>query len=99
MFNSLPTNPSDFIDWTWTNYEPYYHDLETRSLSDQTVTRWLADWTSIAQRFSESYSRLHVATTLDTADTAAEKRYHTFLSDVVPAFEAADQKLKLKLLA
>ena len=99
MFNRLPTNPSDFIDWTWTNYEPYYQDLETRLLNDQTVSRWLADWTSIAQRFSESYSRLHVATTLDTADTAAEKRYHTFLSDVVPAFEAADQKLKLKLLA
>ncbi len=99
MFKKLPTDPQSFIDWTWSNYEPYYHDLEARSLNSNTVTRWLADWTSVSQRFSESYSRLHVATTLNTADADAGQRYRSFLSNVVPTIEAADQKLKLKLLA
>jgi oligoendopeptidase F len=98
MFKNLPTDPQAFIDWTWANYETYYRDLETRSLDSNTVAQWLADWTSISQRFSESYSRLHVATTLNTTDAEAEQRYHAFIGNVVPAIEAADQKLKLKLL-
>jgi oligoendopeptidase F len=98
MFKNLPTNPTDFLDWTWSNYEPYYHDLETRSIDAANVAQWLADWTAIAQRYNEADSRLQVATTLNTADADAEKRYHTFIGSLVPAIKAADQKLKVKLL-
>jgi oligoendopeptidase F len=39
-----------------------------------------------------------VANTLNTADAEAEQRYLTFLSDVFPHVQAAEQKLKQKLL-
>jgi len=27
MFSSLPQTPEAFLDWTWSQYEPYYRDL------------------------------------------------------------------------
>jgi oligoendopeptidase F len=39
-----------------------------------------------------------VATTVNTADKEAERRYHNFLDNVYPHLEQADQRLKKKLL-
>ena len=35
--------------------------------------------------------RLHVATTLDTADAGVEKNYHAFLGGIYPQVETAEQ--------
>ncbi len=99
MFSSLPTDYRDFIGWQWPQNEPYYQDLNGRSLSAENVDAWLADWTRLAKIAHEAYTRLHVATTLNTADADAEQRYLTFLGEVYPRFEAAEQHLKEKLLA
>jgi oligoendopeptidase F len=99
MFATLPTDYHEFSHWTWSQFEPYYQDLNARSLTAETVKSWLADWTQISKIAQELYARLHIATTLNTADTEAEASYHVFLSDVNPQLEAAEQKLKQKLLA
>ena len=99
MFASLPTDYHEFIGWAWPQFDPYYQDLIARSLSADNVGPWLADWSRISRMAQEAYSRLQVATTLNTADAEAEKRYHTFLGEVYPQVEAAEQKLKQKLLA
>ncbi len=46
----------------------------------------------------ELQARLSLANTLNTAEAEAEQRYLTFLSDVFPHVQAAEQKLKQKLL-
>lgn len=99
MSFSLPKTAQEFMDWDWSQIEPYYHDLNTRPLSNKTMNTWLADWTCLSNLVSETYARLFVATTLDTKDKEAEQRYHTFLDQIYPAVEAAGQKLKQKLLA
>ena len=99
MFSSLPTDYHVFIDWQWPHYEPYFQNLNERALSAETSEAWLADWTLIAKIAQEAYTRLHIATTLNTADAEADRRYMTFLSEVNPRLEAADQQLKEKLLA
>ena len=39
-----------------------------------------------------------VATTVNTADEEAERRYHAFLDEIYPPAEQAEQRLKQKLL-
>jgi oligoendopeptidase F len=98
MLAILPTDYREFIHWTWPQFEPYYQDLNTRPLTAETVEDWLAAWSQISKIAQETYARLHIATTLNTADTEAEHNYLTFLSAVNPQLEAAEQELKQKLL-
>lgn len=98
MPNLLPTDYHDFIHWAWPQFEPYYQALIDQALSADNVDRWLASWSHVAKTVQETYARLHVATTLDTADAEAERRYSTFIGEVYPQVEAVEQKLKQKLL-
>lgn len=98
MFDALPMDAKGLQDWSWAEFEPYYADLIQRQISAETVTEFLADWTRLSEVIEETFSRLHVATTVNTADQQAEQRYHTFLDEVYPPSEDADQKLKHKIL-
>ncbi len=85
--------------WDWSQFEPYFKDLEARDLTADSVDQWLGDWSRVAELLSEVSSRLHVATTQDTTDKAAEDAYTRYLEQLRPPFIAADQRLKEKLLA
>ncbi len=98
MFSTLPEQYSEFIHWMWPQFEPYYQDLIERSLSADNVATWLADWSRIAKTVRETYARLELATSLNTADAEAEQRYNAFIGEVYPQVEAAEQKLKQHLL-
>ena len=98
MFSTLPDHYSAFIHWTWPQFEPYYQNLIERPLSADNVATWLADWSHLGKLAYELQARLSVANTLNTADAEAERRYLAFLSEVFPQAQAAEQKLKQKLL-
>jgi oligoendopeptidase F len=99
MLKNLPTTSQEIIAWTWSAIEPYYKELESRSLSTSSVDSWLADWSSVGERVQEMRARLSVATTINTADQEAERRMNVFLDAIFPNVMAAEQKLKEKLLA
>ena len=99
MLKNLPTTPPEIIAWNWSEIDPLYKDLAARPLTGANVDEWLADWSSIGERIEEMYSRLSVATSVNTADKAAEGRMNRFLEGIFPNGMAADQKLKEKLLA
>jgi oligoendopeptidase F len=99
VFDALPKDAKGLMDWSWAEFGPYYDDLIRRELSAETVAQFLVDWTRLSEIIDETYSRLHVATTVNTADRQAEQRYHTFLDEVYPPSEDAEQTLKQKLLA
>ncbi len=99
MFDALPHDATGLMNWSWTDIEPYYDDLAKRSLSDDSVPRFLSDWTRIGDLVEEIFSRMHVATTVNTADQEAEKRFHRFLDQVYPKLEQAEHTLKEKVLA
>ena len=98
MLNSLPTDVAALLKWTWTDIAVYYNDLAARNLTAANVNEWLEDWTALDERLSEMYARLSLATTQNTVDHAVEKAYTDFLDNIYPPSEAADQKLKEKLL-
>ena len=98
MFSDLPQRAQEFIDWTWPQIEPYYQELTDRPINASTVERWLKDWTHLSKLVYETNERLVVATTVDTTDLGAERRYSDFLDKIYPSAQAAEQKLKEKLL-
>lgn len=99
MFDTLPKTVREFMDWSWAQIEPYFQDLEVRPLDADMVNDWLADWTHISAFLNESYSRLYVATTVNTADETAEQRLKDFLETTHPVWKSAEQRLKEKFLA
>jgi oligoendopeptidase F len=93
----LPASAEAFTSWA--QAEPFTHDLLARTLTPATLDVWLADWTRLARLVLETQQRLYVATTVDTEDQEAERRYYAFLEQIFPAAQAAEQQLKQQLLA
>ncbi len=99
MFNTLPTSSDDLKGKPWDAIKPYYDELEARDLTAATLNSWLLDFTRLDDLVGEYGSRLHVATTQNTADEEAEGLLRAYVEQIAPEAEAAEQKLKLKLLA
>ncbi len=95
----LPSTPNEFISWSWGQIEPYYQELADRQLNSHTLQAWLTDWSNLSKMLYEMFWRLNVAVTVNTADHEAERRYIAFLDEIQPPSQAAEQKLKQKLLA
>ena len=88
-----------FLDMDWEEIQPLYDDLEKGQLEGGALKAWMTGWSDLRKLVDERYARLALATELDTTDEEAEKAYHAFLEEVYPRTQAADQKLKEKLLA
>lgn len=94
-----PPQTLDFMQWTWDDIEPRYRELEALEVSPATVESFLHLWTDLADRIQELGERLHVQTDADTTDEEAARRYQHYIQEISPRVEAADQRLKEKLLA
>ncbi len=98
-FTALPTDYADFKDWSWTDFDPYFTNLQDRDVNADTVDQWLRNWTQIEAIASELYQRRYVALTLNTADDDIRAAYDDFLENIQPPLSMASQTLKEKLLA
>lgn len=99
VFALLPADVSDFLDQPWADVEPFFNDLIGRKITPETAPDWLRDWTRLVNLLAERHTRLYIATTVDTSDQEAERRYHAFLDEIFPKASAAEQQLKEALLA
>ncbi len=98
-FDSLPTDAKSIRALQWSNYEPYYQELEARELNQGNIEAWLADWSRLAETADEHYWRLFIATTVNTADAASKEAFDGYVENIQPAVKRAEQNLKDKLLA
>jgi len=96
--NALPHDIHEFMRWPWARIEPFYQALAERPLDAGSVDRWLRDWTRLFELISEGHERLYVAMTLDTSDQEIRARYHAYLDEVLVPSEAAEQRLRRKLI-
>ncbi len=99
MFKDLPVTVDAILAMEWSDYEPYFKDLQARELSVSNLDEWLLDWSAIADHLDEQYTRLFVATTQHTDDAGIEERFNHFIETVQPPARVEEQKLKEKLLA
>lgn len=77
-----------------------YEKLEKRDLPDAgALENWILDWEELGSAIHDRYSRAHVATTVDTTDEAAEKRYFQICEEILPLTETFGFKLNRKLLS
>ena len=97
-FQSLPKDAEGVLNLRWSDLEPFANDLESRVINKDNVEQWLLDWTVLSDIVSENYSRLSLATTVNTTDKQAEDTFNEFLDNLLPASRSAFQKLKVKLL-
>jgi len=95
----LPTDATSILALTWSDYEPFYKELEARPLSNENIDVWLDNWSTLAQTADEQYWRLSIATTVNTADQAVEEAFNRYIENIQPVVKTAEQKLKDKLLA
>jgi oligoendopeptidase F len=99
MFERLPADARAAIGWGWDRFAPYVDELANRPLSAETIDAWMEDWSRLSSLLSEIGARVQLEHHRDTAEAAAEERYLTFLNEIAPAAEAAEQRLREKLLA
>ena len=97
LFEGL--TPDNLINLKWKDLAPHYADLEREAMDVKTIEDWMSRWTTLSEIQEELYNRAYVATSINTADKTAEKRFEDYMQEIYPNVEAAEQKLKKKLLA
>lgn len=95
----LPADAREAMSWGWDDFAPYYAELAERELTEATLPQWLKDWTEVRSVLGEIESRLNVATTVNTADQAAEDALLAFARTIAEQRSPAEQALREKLLA
>ena len=93
-----PPTITEFMSAAWTDLEPHYQSLLARLFDSACIAVWLADWSELRKLVDETYARLQLTSFQDTTDAEAEQRYYSFLENLYPKLQAADQQLKKKLL-
>jgi oligoendopeptidase F len=88
----------EFMEMDWPKLQTLFKEMEKKELTEETLTDWMTGWSDLRKLVDERYSRLSLATDLDTTDEEAEKAYHEFLEEIYPKAMAADQLMKEKLL-
>jgi oligoendopeptidase F len=99
MNTALPKSTEELLASTWSTFQPVYEELAARRISAATVDAWLKEWSDVASCVYELKERLYVAKTRFTADKKIESQFNNFMDHIYPAYLAAEQKLKEKLLA
>lgn len=85
-------------NWTWDNYAPHYQALQDTDLNADNLSTWIEQWSSLYRTVSEFFSRLNIATTLDTTDEKAREELQKAMSEIYPSLNKAHDSLNRKLL-
>lgn len=99
MVNQLQASYEEYKTWGWDRFASYADELIARPIDAQTIDAWLQDWSTLTEIISDIFSRLNVATSQNTADSAAEADFNHFMDEIFPHAMACEQALKDKLLA
>lgn len=98
MIDHLPKDASQVLDWSVEQYQPFFEALISREINAGNVQEWLEDWSDVARLVEEAFARIYMATSVDTTDEVAEKRFIYFNSNVLPAVLTASNMLNQKLV-
>ena len=94
----LPDSADGFRDSTWNDIEPYYQDLASRQVDEDTVEQWLADWSQLESLITEASTLAYYAYTCNTADAALEAAQLRFGSEIEPRSMQMQSGLQKKLV-
>ena len=98
MMETASTSYEDIKDWSWEQFQPLVDKLLSTEVAPDSVEDWLGDWTQLVRLFYEISNRAFVATTIDTTDEAAQKRFQYCSEVLQPQFSRAQNLLNQKLV-
>ena len=96
---SIPTTIDDIDPRHWETFSPYFEALAQAEIAQGERRIWLENWSHLLALLHESSSWIYIQTSRDTTDKEWEQTFLTFLENVAPRAEVADQALKERLLA
>lgn len=98
MHTSLPQTSEAFERLSWSEIEPWYRELLATSLSEETVSSWMAQWSHLSELVDETMVRNEISTTRNTADAEGAQRKQRFLDDIYTHVQSFEQQIKQQLL-
>lgn len=98
MFDSLPDDVSQILDWNWSKFAPYAKNLREREVSADSTELWMGDFTKLMKVISEMGQRVYVATTVDTTDEEANQLYQAYFDNIFPEARKLSTDLGKKLV-
>lgn len=99
MAQNLPTSSLEMLDWGWEDYQPHVQALLDYPLTGDNIADFMGKWGALNRIAEEAFARIYVASTLDTRDEHAKKRFLNVIQNVQPPFMEADNALQKKLVA
>ena len=94
----LPKTSKEMEDWDWGDFEPYFNSLINHKINEENITTWMKYWSDFSELVGELGTDVYVATTVDTTDEVAKKRFISFLENISENASTKNQILKKKLL-
>lgn len=92
--------PANFILTNWETLEPYFNDLDERSINTlPELEQWLKDASELESVISEDACWRQIKMTCDTENKALEEAFTFFMMEIQPKIQPYSDRLNRKLLA
>jgi len=91
--------PDNFVVTDWAGLEPYFLDLEQRSLdSKEALEKWLLDMSELEAVISEDACWRQIRMTCDTENKQLEEAFNYFYMEIQPKIQPYADRLNRKLV-
>lgn len=91
--------PADFKVTDWSGLEPYFRELEERTLeSQESLQGWMADLSELEAVVSEDACWRQIRMTCDTENKALEEEFNRFHLEIQPRIQPFADRLNRKLV-
>ena len=94
----MPHNYPSFDPLDWNTIQPHFDALLAAELTATTAREWLQVWSDLVSVLDETSAQIYREITENTADAAADARFKTLVTQILPAAARAEQALKQKYL-
>jgi oligoendopeptidase F len=81
-FSPLPLTSEAFGKLSWSQIEPWYHELLATELTSVTLDAWMVQWSQLSALVDETFVGHEIATTTNTADESRVQRKQQFMETV-----------------
>ncbi len=99
MFTSLPQTSEAFEQFSCSEIEVWYCELNALSLTQETLLPWMAQWSQLCALVDETRARHGLAANQDTADEERVRRKQRFMDEIYVPLQPYEQLIKEQLLA
>ncbi|QBD75046.1 peptidase M3 [Ktedonosporobacter rubrisoli] len=99
MFTPLPRTSEAFEQLSWSAIEPWYRELASATLTEETLQPWMNQWSHLSALVDETMSRHTLAVRQNISDVERKQRKQRFIDEIFASLQPYEQQIKERLLA